>query len=146
MMILVNEVHPFANSNGRVGRIMINAELVAAGEERIIIPTAYRIDYLGALNALSQSGHADPLIRMLDAAQACTHSIDWTPMATAQAQLTATNTFAEGEDAKLKLTRSRPSSTGLVRQQRLFEPLVETDREAGRMPRIFPNFVIADVI
>ncbi|TCU53590.1 hypothetical protein EDF58_1113 [Novosphingobium sp. PhB57] len=125
---------------------MINAEFVAAGEERIIIPTAYRFDYIGALKAFSQSGRADPLIRMLGAAQACTHSIDWTSMATAQAQLTATNTFAEGEDAKLKLARSRSSSTGLFRQQRLFEPLVETDREAGRMPRIFPNFVIADVI
>jgi hypothetical protein len=32
MMFLVAEVHPFADGNGRVARIMMNAELVAAGE------------------------------------------------------------------------------------------------------------------
>lgn len=37
MMALVSEVHPFADGNGRVARIMMNAELVSGGEERIII-------------------------------------------------------------------------------------------------------------
>ena len=46
MMVLVSEVHPFADGNGRVARVMMNAELITGGEERIIIPTAYRIDYL----------------------------------------------------------------------------------------------------
>ena len=32
MMFLVSEVHPFADGNGRAARIMMNAELVAAGE------------------------------------------------------------------------------------------------------------------
>jgi hypothetical protein len=35
MMFLISEVHPFADGNGRIARIMMNAELVAAGEERI---------------------------------------------------------------------------------------------------------------
>ncbi len=30
MMFLVSEVHPFADGNGRVARIMMNAELLAA--------------------------------------------------------------------------------------------------------------------
>src|SRR3546814_3460701 len=42
MMALVSEVHPFADGNGRIARIMMNAELVAGGDERMIIPTAYR--------------------------------------------------------------------------------------------------------
>src|SRR5205823_6347889 len=46
MMFLVSEVHPFVDGNGRVARAMMNAELVATGQERIIIPTAYRTDYL----------------------------------------------------------------------------------------------------
>lgn len=37
MMFLISEIHPFADSNGRVARIMMNAELVAAGEARLII-------------------------------------------------------------------------------------------------------------
>src|SRR3546814_4203662 len=35
--------------------VMMNAELVARDEERIIIPTAYRTDYLGVLKAFSHN-------------------------------------------------------------------------------------------
>ena len=38
MMFLVSEVHPFLDGNGRVARIMMNAELVATGERRLIVP------------------------------------------------------------------------------------------------------------
>lgn len=103
MMVLVAEVHPFADGNGRIARIMMNAELVARDQERIIIPTAYRTDYLGALKAFSHNGHTDPLIRMLDVAQSYTHRIDWSTLERARADLAATNAFAEGADAKLKL-------------------------------------------
>ena len=72
-------------------------------QERIIIPTAYRTDYLGALKAFSHNGHTDPLIRMLDVAQSYTHRIDWSSIESARADLAATNAFAEGSDAKLKL-------------------------------------------
>lgn len=103
MMVLVSEVHPFADGNGRVARIMMNAELVARDQERIIIPTAYRTDYLGALKAFSHNGHTDPLIRMLDVAQAYTHRIDWSTLNQARAALAATSAFDEGAEAKLRL-------------------------------------------
>lgn len=103
MMLLVSEVHPFADGNGRAARIMMNAELVAGGQERIIIPTSYRTDYLGALKALSHNGHATPLIRMLDYAQQYTHAIDWRGLDGTRRVLEQTGAFAEGEDAKLRL-------------------------------------------
>jgi Fic family protein len=103
MMVLVSEVHPFADGNGRVARIMMNAELVARDQERIIIPTAYRTDYLGALKAFSHNGHSDPLIRMLDVVQAYTHRIDWSTLDQARAALAATSAFDEGAEAKLRL-------------------------------------------
>ena len=103
MMLLVSEVHPFADGNGRAARIMMNAELVAGGQERIIIPTSYRTDYLGALKALSNNSHTTPLIRMLDYAQQYTHAIDWRDLDGARRVLEQTGAFAEGEDAKLRL-------------------------------------------
>ena len=103
MMILVSEVHPFADGNGRIGRIMMNAELVAGGQERIVIPTAFRVDYLGPLKAFSHNAETTPLIRMLGVAQRYTNGIDWRTMQSAQAMLEATNAFAEGEDAKLRI-------------------------------------------
>jgi Fic/DOC family len=103
MMILVSEVHPFADGNGRIGRIMMNAELVAGGQERIVIPTAFRVDYLGPLKAFSHNAETAPLIRMLDVAQRYTHGIDWRTLASARAMLEETNAFAESENAKLRV-------------------------------------------
>jgi len=76
-MFLVAEVHPFADGNGRTARIMMNAELVAASEQRILIPTVYRTNYLVALRALTQNGLPEPLIRALDYAQRWTNAIPW---------------------------------------------------------------------
>ena len=103
IMILVSEVHPFADGNGRIGRIMMNAELVAGDQERIVIPTAFRVDYLGPLKAFSHNAETAPLIRMLDVAQRYTHGIDWRTLPSARAMLEETNAFAEGEDAKLRV-------------------------------------------
>ncbi len=109
IMSLVSEVHPFTDGNGRVARIMMNAELVAGGEERIIIPTAYRTDYLGALKALSHTANTRPVIRMLDRVQEYTHAIDWQDLDAARILLEQTNAFAEGEEARLRMPDGRAS-------------------------------------
>ena len=109
MMFLVSEVHPFADGNGRVARVMMNAELAASEEERIIIPIAYRTDYTSALKAISQNALTEPMIRMLDVAQRYTHSIDWSTLDGARAALDATNAFSDDENAKLKIPALAPS-------------------------------------
>jgi len=103
MMILVSEVHPFVDGNGRAARIMMNAELIAAGQERIIVPTAYRADYLLSLKALSRNHDIDPVIRMLNYAQRYTHAIDWSNLDQARHELDETGAFAEAEDARLRM-------------------------------------------
>lgn len=113
MIFLVSEVHPFADGNGRAARIMMNAELVAGYEQKIIIPTVYRNNYLSALKALSQTGNSAPLIRMLDFAQRYTASIPWDDFETARAVLEATHAFrdsneAEGQGIRLVLPHSDP--------------------------------------
>lgn len=75
-MFLISEVHPFADGNGRVSRVMMNAELVAAGECRIIVPTAYRNNFLSALKALSVNGITGAVGRALDFAQRYTLAIE----------------------------------------------------------------------
>jgi len=103
MMFLIAEVHPFADGNGRAARIMMNAELVAAGQERIIVPTVYRTDYLGALKAISHNALTEPLIRMLDYAQHYTCAIDWSDLEAARRMLEQTGAIAEGEQARLRM-------------------------------------------
>jgi hypothetical protein len=93
MMFLISEVHPFTDGNGRVGRVMMNAALSAVGEQRIVIPIVYRDDYLQALRALSRNGNPQPLIRVLDFAQAYAAAIDWSDLKTAEQTLETTNAF-----------------------------------------------------
>ena len=99
MMFLVAEIHPFSDGNGRVARIMMNAELVAVGEQRILIPTIYRGNYLAALRALSNRASAEPLIRTLDFAQRLSLAIDWTNFARAQAELESAHAFTDSAEA-----------------------------------------------
>ena len=108
MMFLIAEVHPFADGNGRTARVMMNVELVAAGEERIVIPTVYRADYIAALKALSLSGWPEPLMRMLDYAQRWTAAVNWRLLPDTRRELEACNAFtdaavAEREGRRLKM-------------------------------------------
>ncbi len=65
MLFLVSEVHPFSDGNGRISRIMMNSELVAANQSKIIIPTVFRDDYLNALRRLTRRGDASVIIRAM---------------------------------------------------------------------------------
>ena len=108
MMFLVDEVHPFADGNGRVARVMMNAELVAAGEERIIIPTAYRNNYLAALRALSRTDRRpQPLIDMLSYAQRWTLAVAWTSLRETERELEACHAFLDPDEAESEGKRLR---------------------------------------
>lgn len=86
------------DGNGRIARIMMNAELSAANEFRIIIPTIYRNNYLASLRALSQN-RAEPYLRTLDFAQKYTAAIDWTSYETSRLQLENTHAFMDANEA-----------------------------------------------
>ena len=108
IMFLIGEVHPFTDGNGRVARVLMNAELSAVGEQRIVIPIVYRDNYLQGLRALSRNANPQPLIRVLDFAQAYATAIDWSDLATAERMLEQTNAFvapdlAEERGVKLRL-------------------------------------------
>jgi fido (protein-threonine AMPylation protein) len=103
MMFLVAEVHPFDDGNGRVARAMMNAELVSQGERRILIPTAFRIDYMSALRRLTRQDDPLVLIRALDRAQDFTSRIDFTDYDRARATLERYGAFGEAEDARIRM-------------------------------------------
>ena len=107
MMFLVAEVHPFADGNGRVARVMMNAELVADDEERIIIPTVYRNNYLTALRALSRTERPEPLIQMLDYAHRWTLAVDWTSLDDTRRELDACHAFLDPDEAETEGRRLR---------------------------------------
>jgi Fic family protein len=103
MMFVMSEVHPFLDGNGRIARVMMNAELVKAGQSKIIIPTIYREDYMGALRRLTRQGDPDPYIRMLQRAHEFSENIFGDDMNEMQEYLIQTNAFLEHTEAKLKI-------------------------------------------
>jgi hypothetical protein len=110
-MFLVAEVHPFADGNGRVARVMMNAELAAAREGRIIIPTVYRGEYLSALKAATHNAVFAPVAAVLAFAQRYTAQVNFETRATAERDLARTNALvdpqtAEDNNIRLLLPRS----------------------------------------
>lgn len=107
MMFLVSEVHPFDDGNGRIARVMMNAELVAGGQARIVIPTVFRDDYVGALRRLTRDADATVLIKALRYAHDYTSRIDFSTLDGATTVLHETNAFNEPEsDQRLRLPSS----------------------------------------
>ena len=99
-MLVVTECHPFDDGNGRLARIMSNAELGARKQQRIIIPTAYRNDYLAALNAATNRAGVTNLISVLSYARKWVAAVDWSDWNRCMADLTFTNAFEEAAIAE----------------------------------------------
>lgn len=64
-MFMLSEIHPFNDGNGRLARLVMNAELSAAQQCRIIVPTLYRETYLDNLKALTNEGVTDGYIKAM---------------------------------------------------------------------------------
>lgn len=103
IMFIISEIHPFLDGNGRIARVMMNAELVKANQTRIIIPTVYRDDYLGALRRLTRNDDPKVYIRMLQRAQEFSATLIANKMGDLENHLTFSNAFKEHDEARLKI-------------------------------------------
>ncbi len=101
IMFLVSDVHPFNDGNGRVSRIMMNAELYSQGLSTIIIPNVYRVDYLGALKALSQRKNPGIYVRMLIKANEFSN-LDFSNYSEIKQKITANFWFEDSLEIKIK--------------------------------------------
>lgn len=77
MHYLITEVHPFNDGNGRLSRIMMNAELVTSGCFKIIVPTVCRDNYLGGLRRATRDQYFHTYCKVMDQLQAYTESVPW---------------------------------------------------------------------
>jgi Fic family protein len=106
LMFVVVDVHPFLDGNGRVARIAMNAELTAGGQVRLIIPTVFRLNYIASLKAATHSDAFGPFLAVLDFAQTYTARIDFSTLASAEADLSRTQALRdpyEAEQAGIRL-------------------------------------------
>lgn len=102
MMFLVSEVHPFLDGSGRIARVMMNAELSAKGLSKIIIPTVYREDYMGALRKLTRQRVADTYVRVLLRAYEFSSTLRGESIDEMEKYLIKCDAFKEPKEGKLR--------------------------------------------
>lgn len=96
MMLLLTEVHPFDDGNGRIARLAANAELSAAAQVRLVVPTVFRNNYLAGLSGVSNgAGRGESLVAVLEFAQRWTAAVDWTSFEAADADLAASHAYTD---------------------------------------------------
>jgi Fic family protein len=103
MMFMISEIHPFLDGNGRVARIMMNAELVNANQSKIIIPTVFREDYILALRKLSRKSESEAYIKMLSRAHRFSSTIHGSTLNEIQSKLEDSNAFLLSNEGILKI-------------------------------------------
>lgn len=103
MMFMISEIHPFLDGNGRIARVMMNAELVKENQSKIIIPTVYREDYIGALRKLTRKQDPTVYVKMLRRAQEFSATIKADDMNGTEKHLEASNAFSDEDDVVLKI-------------------------------------------
>ncbi len=102
MLFMISEVHPFNDGNGRISRIMMNTELVAAGQSKIIIPNVFRDDYLNALRRLTRKGDPSVLIRALSRVRQFSANITGDDFESTRKYLESCNAFKDSDDYILR--------------------------------------------
>ncbi len=102
MLFMISEVHPFNDGNGRISRIMMNAEMVHADQAKIIIPTVFREDYLNALRRLTRKGDSTVLLRAMSRARLFSSKISGDDFETTKIFLESCNAFKDNEGYILK--------------------------------------------
>ena len=109
LMFLVAEVHPFDDGNGRLARVMMNAELVSAKQSRMIIPSVFRNEYISSLKRLTNHSQPESFIRVMTFAHEFVSRISFESYDDARDQLQRANAFEDPADEKkllLPLERS----------------------------------------
>jgi Fic family protein len=105
IMFVLSEVHPFLDGNGRIARIIMNAEFVKGGQSKIIIPTVYRDDYLGTLRKLTRQSDPQPYIAMLQRVHEFSENIYEDDYYVMLDYLKQCNSFSEPTEARLKVIK-----------------------------------------
>jgi len=99
-MFLIAEVHPFADGNGRTARLLMNSELSAAGQQRIIVLTRDRGDYLAALRGMTNDVNVPGFIAVLSGLQRHTAATDYASLRGASRDLATKKAFTDPDEGQ----------------------------------------------
>ncbi|MEK6593867.1 MAG: Fic family protein [Pseudomonadota bacterium] len=108
---LISEVHPFSDGNGRISRIVMNAELSRTGDARIIIPTLFHEEYIDCQRQLTRQNEPAGFIKALVLMQGWTTAFDFSNVDALIEAIKATNAL-EHSRAQFRLAMPDNSPLG----------------------------------
>lgn len=103
LAFLISEVHPFSDGNGRISRLVMNAELSRTGEARIIIPTLFHEEYVDCQRQLTRQNDPAGHVRALTRMQAWTAAFEYSDIDRLLASIKKTNALERAPN-RFKLT------------------------------------------
>ena len=112
MHFLIAEVHPFNDGNGRMARIMMNAELVATDQHKIIVPTVCRENYLGGLRQATRQDSFRTITKVLHQLQQYSAARNWSDISDVKTQLLAHAADREANDGLMIFNKQLSRYTG----------------------------------
>lgn len=92
---LISEVHPFDDGNGRLSRLVMNAELSRVGLHRIIIPTLFHPQYIDCVRKLTRENEPVDFVRCLAKMARWCAQFDYANLDVLIEQLKKTNALEE---------------------------------------------------
>lgn len=128
-MFLVSEAHPFIDGNGRLARLVMNTELSAVGECRIIVPTLSRAEYLDCLRVLSRQDNPDPFVGVMQLIHRWSAAFQYDDLDAVTANIKACNAF-EKSRIQYKLLFPKTNAT---------TPSTQTAESAVAAPTLDPG-------
>ena len=94
-LFLVAEIHPFVDGNGRLSRIVMNAELSRTGLHRIIVPTLFHPQFVDCLRKLTVGNEPVDFVRSLAKMARWCAQFDYSDLDTLIESLKKTNAMEE---------------------------------------------------
>ena len=92
---IISEIHPFIDGNGRLSRLVLNAELTRMGLNRIIIPTLYYPQYADGARELTRGNDPDGFVRAITKMARWCIQFNFTDVEALTQELRQTNAFEE---------------------------------------------------
>ena len=100
MKFIISEIHPFEDGNGRIARVMMNAEFVNKDQSKIIIPTVFRDDYLLTLKRITNQKDPEPYVEMLTKAHEFSDKLHFDNYDDIYNYLESHNAFYESDEGR----------------------------------------------
>ena len=92
---LISDIHPFEDGNGRISRLMMNAELSRVGLCRVIIPTLFHLQYVDCAKQLTRYNDPAGYVKTIALMAQWTAQFNYADLPKLILDLTKTNAFEE---------------------------------------------------